>query len=46
MILLSKAEGMAARTGEAGYSNRDANKHADIIKRPSSAASLKYSGQH
>src|SRR5215467_3260027 len=40
-----KAFGNVWRTGEAGYSKSVVKKHAETMKNPSSAASIRYSGQ-
>src|SRR6266496_1834571 len=42
---LRKGSGSACRTGESGCSSNATNKQAEIMKRPSSAPSIRYSGQ-
>src|SRR6266446_113549 len=42
---LTNAFGISRRTGEPGYSSNAVKTHADIMKIPSSAPSIKYSGQ-
>src|SRR6266852_1330914 len=42
---LTKALGISLWTGEAGYSSKAVKTHAEIMKIPSSAPSIKYSGQ-
>src|SRR6266849_5331952 len=43
--LLLNGSGISLRTGEAGCSIKAVKTHAEIMKIPSSAASIKYSGQ-
>src|SRR6266436_5516468 len=43
--LLMNGSGISLRTGEAGYSIKAVKTHAEIMKIPSSAPSIKYSGQ-
>jgi hypothetical protein len=42
---LTKELGISLRAGEAGYSSRAVKTQADIMKIPSSAPSIEYSGQ-
>src|SRR5216683_5547134 len=42
---LTNAFGISRRTGEPGYSSNAVKTHAEIMKIPSSAPSIKYSGQ-
>jgi len=44
-IRLTNSEGIDWWTGEAGYSSRVVKRPAEIIKIPSSADSMRYSGQ-